>query len=81
LKYVAKGVELSDEYLEALKRLKYVRSWGFLYGMKEPTFDLVCEDCGGKCYFTLNEAQIAEYFGDKGPLRFRRVPSEVTGPP
>lgn len=82
LKYVAKGVELSDEYLEALKRLKYIRSWGSLYGMKELTYDLICQDCGGKCYFTLDEGQIIEYFGDKAePLKFKRVPREVTGPP
>ena len=44
LKYVAKGVELTDEYLEALKRLKYVRSWGFLYKVeKEPTYDLIAK--------------------------------------
>lgn len=83
LKYVAKGVELTDEYLEALKRLKYVRSWGFLYKVeKEPTYDLICEDCGGKCYFTLDEALVIESFGDKlEPLRFRRVVREVAGPP
>lgn len=84
LKYVAKGVELTDDYLEALKRLKYVRSWGFLYGgaMKEPSFDLICEDCGGKCYFTLDEAIVIESYGNKsGVLKFRRVPREVTVPP
>ena len=82
LKYVAKGVELTDEYLEALKRLKYVRSWGFLYKVeKEPTHDLICEDCGGKCYFILDEGLVIESYGDKSePLRFRRVLGEVTGP-
>jgi hypothetical protein len=83
LKYVAKGVELTDEYLEALKRLKYVRSWGFLYKVeKEPTYDLICEDFGGKCYFILDEALVIESYGDKTePLRFRRVLREVAGPP
>ena len=83
LKYVAKGVELTDEYLEALKRLKYVRSWGFLYKIeKEPSYDLICEDCGGKCYFILDEALVIESYGNKPePLRFRRVLREVAGPP
>ena len=84
LKYVAKGVELTDDYLEALKRLKYVRSWGFLYGgelMKEPSFDLICDDCGGKCYFTLDESLVIESYGNKSEvLRFRRVPREATDP-
>lgn len=82
LKYVAKGVELTDEYIEVLKRLKYVRSWGFLYGMKEPTFDLICDFCGGRCYVTLDEGQIIDYFGDKPePLTVQRVLREITGPP
>lgn len=82
LKYVAKGIELDDIYLEGLKRLKYVRSWGFLYGMKEPTFDMICLDCGGKCYVAYDEGLILEYYGDKTEtLRIQRVPREVPGPP
>lgn len=82
LKYVAKGVELTDEYVEVLKRLKYVRSWGFLYGKKEPTFDLICDFCGGKCYIAFDEGLIIENYGDKAePLKVQRVLKEVAGPP
>lgn len=49
LKYVAKGVQLDDVQVEVLTRLKYVRSWGILYG-KELTYDMICMDCEGKCY-------------------------------
>lgn len=54
LKYVAKGVELPDEEVEVLARLKYVRSWGLLYNLKEPTFDMICADCGAKCNVNLD---------------------------
>jgi hypothetical protein len=50
LKYVAKGVKLSDAEVELLTRLKYVRSWGILYNAKEPTYDIICMDCEAKCY-------------------------------
>lgn len=50
LKYVSKGVELSDNAVAELARLKYIRSAGFLYGIKEPTYELLCADCRAKCY-------------------------------
>jgi hypothetical protein len=50
LKYVSKGVELSDNAVTELARLKYIRTAGFLYAIKEPTYELICADCGAKCY-------------------------------
>ena len=82
LKYVAKGVELSDEYVEVLKRLKYIRTWGFLYSMKELTYDLICDSCGCRCYVCFDEGQIVGNFGNKTePLIVLRVPKEVYEPP
>jgi hypothetical protein len=93
LKYLAKGVGVSDEYLESLYRLKYVRSWGSLYKRYcrkehqhkpecriEPTYDLVCQDCGAKCYVMLDDSTFEEYYGQVG-LRYKRMLREITGPP
>jgi hypothetical protein len=81
LKYVAKGVQLDDTWLEALKRLKYVRSWGFLYNMKEPSYDMICVDSGGKCYPTTDTSGLYEYAPDTGELRIERLSRMETGPP
>lgn len=50
LGYVLKGIMVSDEELEAVKRLKYIRTWGELYGIHDPEYDMYCADCGGRCY-------------------------------
>jgi hypothetical protein len=75
LKHVAKGIGLSDEEVEQLKRQKYVRSWGFLYGVKERCYDLVCADCLVSCCVVFDESFISkEEPPDGRPLRVIRVP-------
>ncbi len=82
MKYVAKGVELSDEEVELLKRTKYIRTWGFLYRMKEPTFDLVCADCYGKCYVAFDDETCNRFEADnRNDLKVLRLPREIVGPP
>jgi hypothetical protein len=82
MKYVAKGVELTDEEIELLKRTKYVRTWGFLYGMKESTFDLICADCYGKCYVAFDDDTCNRFeIENRNDLKVLRLPKEVTGPP
>jgi hypothetical protein len=82
LKYVGKGLPITDEEEEVLRRSKYIRSWGMLYGMREPTMDLICGDCGAKCYVAFEEEYIPH--PSRYPeqiLKIRRVPREPTGPP
>jgi hypothetical protein len=82
LKYVSKGLPITDEEEEVLRRSKYIRSWGMLYGMREPTMDLICGDCGAKCYVAFEEEYIPHrsMFPEQ-VLRILRIPREVTGPP
>lgn len=76
LKYIAKGIGLSDEEVEQLKRQKYVRSWGCLYGVKGQRYDLVCADCLVSCCIVFEESYV---IGNVEPpdgrtLRIIRVP-------
>lgn len=82
MKYVAKGVQLTDVEIELLKRTKYVRTWGFLYGMKELTFDLICADCYGKCYVAFDDETCNRFeLENRDDLKILRLPKEVIGPP
>lgn len=84
LGYVAKGLPLDDVEIEALRRQKYVRTWGALYGknMMEPTYDLICADCGQECYFAWNEDHIPiENRYPNEILKVKKVIREIEGPP
>jgi len=82
MKYVAKGVELGDDEVELLKRTKYVRTWGFLYAMKELTYDLICADCGAKCYVAFDDETCNRFEEEnRNDLKVLRVLREVNGPP
>jgi hypothetical protein len=82
MKYVAKGVELADDEADLLTRTKYVRTWGFLYAMKELTYELICADCGAKCYVAFDDETCNRFEEEnRNDLKVLRVPREVTGPP
>lgn len=60
LGYISKGIMVSDEELEAVKRLKYIRTWGMLYGLDNPEWDMYCADCGERCYLDLSNETIID---------------------
>lgn len=64
MKYITKSIDFSDVELEALKRLKIVRTWGQLYGAKMPKYDMICEDCGARCYAVWNDEDIPPTTGE-----------------
>jgi hypothetical protein len=82
MKYVAKGVELTDDEVELLKRTKHIRTWGFLYRMKELTYDLICADCGGKCYVAFDDDTCNRFEAEnRNDLKVLRVLKEPLAPP
>jgi len=55
LKYVSKGVLLSDDEVRQLRGLRFVRTFGIFRGIEGNNYRAVCADCGGK---------ICVWFGD-----------------
>lgn len=81
LKYVSKGVALEDEDLQQVKGMRYISTFGELYGMVLPVIKSICKFCKGNvglCYsqdIEMIEARKlkGEYPEHDEPLELERV--------
>lgn len=70
VKYIAKG-SLSDELVETMKGLRFVRTFGIFRGIEGNKSKAICADCGGKVCFWYGE--LSEFGPLDHPLKIKYV--------